>query len=132
MPTSMAKRQEYVRYPKLSYAVIQDGLARLLISKGVGRNGWGVMTCLCRCVYANGTFGPMGREAMCSVYGLTELQVKRGMQELREKEIITPVARKTRAGVLKADKSRFGHVAQYRFTKQAWNSIQKEVEDPKP
>ncbi len=66
---------------------------------------------------------------MCEVYGFTELQVKRGMQELREKEIIVPVARKTRAGVLKADKSRFGHVAQYRFTMQAWNCIQKEDDD---
>ena len=119
-------KREYVRYPKTTYATIQDGLTRLMVEKSVGKNGWVVMACLCKCVYADGSFGIMGSAAMQTLVGLTRNQVMHGMEELRKKEIIMPVVRKTEAGVLQQDRSMNTHVARYRFTKAAWARIEVE------
>ena len=77
-------------------------------------------------MFSNGKIGIMSNEAMREFTGLSETQITRGTRELRDKEIITPVVRKTKAGVMREDRSRFGHVAQYRFTSDCWAQIRKE------
>ena len=128
-----AKRAEFAHYPKLTYATIQDGLLRVAQEKDLGKNGLKVLICLCRCVYADGKLGIMGSEAMQRVSGMTRIQVMHGMEELRRKEIIIPVVKRTKAGAYRADKSMTNHVAQYRFTRQVWDRIetqpQREIED---
>ena len=114
----------FIRYPKLSYATIQDGLARVLVSKGVGRNGWAVMAALCRAVYYDGRMRAVSAESISAAYGLTKAQVARGMSELRDKGIIEPVTVTTSRGYRYPDRSNFGHVAQYRFTKATWEAIE--------
>ena len=120
------KQQEYARYPKLTYSVIQDGLIRVLVEKKVGRNGLAVLLCLCKAVYADGKLGVMGSKAIQEVSGLTANQVMHGMQELRDKEIIVQVAKRMESGAMKPDRSMPSHVCQYRFTKKVWERIRRE------
>ena len=93
---------------------------KLLVDKKVGRNGWAVMVVLCRKVYADGRLGRTPAAEIAEASGLTAYQVARGMKELRDKELIAPVTRKTAQGYRHPDRSNYGHVAQYRFTKKAW------------
>lgn len=116
----------FVKYPKQSYATIQDGLLGLLVRKQIGRNAWAVMIALCRAVYSDGRLGRLPSKVAEQVTGLSSYQVARGMKELRDKKIIVPVIRKTSKGYKHADRSNFGHVAQYAFTQEAWDSIAKE------
>ena len=116
---------EYVRYPKGTYATIQDGLLRFLAERQVGKNGWPVAVYLCRRVYADGRIGRASSKAIQSATGLTEAQVERGMRELRDKEIIRRMTRDTRAGAKVEDKAAPYHVARYEFTKEAWERIEK-------
>ena len=119
------QRDRYVRYPKLTYATIQSGLAKVLVRVGVGRNGWAVMCALCSQVLADGRIGVMSSKRIQEWSGLSEKQVARGMAELREKRIIEPVMRTTYDGFRNKDRPSFRHVAQYRFTKPAWDLIEK-------
>ena len=119
----------FVRYPKFSYATLQDGLTRVLLEKEVGRNGWEVMAILSKAVYYDGRFRPIGAEEMSKQFGLTKAQISRGMAELRDKDIITPVTVTTYRGFRKPDRSNFGHIAQYRFTSEVWRMIERESDD---
>ena len=117
----------YVRYPKQTYATIPDGLIKICAAKKIGRNGWIVLTTLCKAVYSDGRFARIGSAEQMKLTGLNANQVGRGMKELRDAGIIEAVERTTANGYRHKDRSNFGHIAQYRFTKHAWDLIQKEV-----
>ena len=119
------RRDSFVRYPNFTYSTIQEGLARVMASRKVGRNGWSVMVALCRKVYEDGRFGRMSAEDIRKASGLDLKQVARGMEELRNKGIIVPVVRKTKEGYRHPDRSSFGHVATYCFTRPVWELIEK-------
>ena len=121
----MARKPEYAHYPKLTYSVIQDGLIRVLVEKQVGRNGLAVLLCLCKTVFADGKLAPMSSDAIQRLSGLSRTQVMHGMNELRTKEILVPVARRMASGAYKPDRSMPGHICQYRFTKPVWGRIEK-------
>lgn len=114
----------FARYPATTFATIQVGLVKLLVEKRVGRNGWAVMVALCRKVYADGRLGRTPAAEIAEASGLSAYQVARGMKELRDKGIIAPVTRKTAQGYRHPDRSNYGHVAQYRFTKKAWARVE--------
>ena len=114
----------FARYPPTTFATVQVGLVKLMTEKKVGRNGWAVMVALCRKVYADGRLGRTPATEISEASGLTAYQVARGMKELRDKGIIAPVTRKTAQGYRHPDRSNYGHVAQYRFTKNAWACIE--------
>lgn len=120
---------DYVRFPKRSYSTIQRGLMRVLVERRVGRNGLMVMIALCRAIYSDGRLGRLSSEEMSEMTGLTSYQNARGMKELRDKGIITPIIRKTKEAYRHPDRSNFGHVAQYCFTKEVWALIEKEDTD---
>lgn len=113
----------FARYPSLTYSTIPEGLMLALVSKQVGRNGWAVMVALCRKVYADGRLGRASAEEIARRSGLTRYQIARGMTELREKNIIVPVVRKTADGFRKLDRSNYGHVAQYCITRDIWKLV---------
>ena len=113
----------FARYPNFTYATIQDGLARVMVEKEVGRNGWAVMVALCRTVYYDGRLCRVGAAEISERFGLTKNQIARGMTELRNKGIIEPIMRTTEKGYRHRDRSTFGHVAQYRFTWEVWHRI---------
>ena len=113
----------FARYPNFTYATIQDGLARVLVEREVGRNGWAVMIALCRTVYYDGRLCRVSAEEMSGRFGLTENQVARGKKELRDKGVIEPIILTTKKGYRHRDRSTFGHVAQYRFTREVWQRI---------
>ena len=46
------------------------------------------------------------------------------MEELRGKGVIVPVTRRDVDGVWAPDRSRFGHVAQYRIAGDVWSSVE--------
>ena len=114
----------FAHYPNFTYATIQDGLARVLAEKKVGRNGLIVMIALCRTVYYDGRLCRVGAEEMSDRFGLTKNQIARGMTELRDKGIIEAVMRTTKQGYRHRDRSTFGHIAQYRFTWEVWQEIE--------
>lgn len=120
----------FARYPASTFATVPAGLVRLMAEKRVGRNGWAVMVALCRRVYADGRLGRTPAAEIAEASGLTPYQVARGMKELRDKELIAPVTRKTAQGYRHPDRSNYGHVAQYRFTKKAWALIETVAADP--
>ena len=82
---------------------------------------------LCRYVKPDGTFGKVSREKMSSETTLTPAQVSRGMAELKEKLVIEPVPRLSIDGRWMPDRSNFGHVATYRFTKECWNFVSRDL-----
>lgn len=114
----------FAHYPNFTYATIQDGLTRVLVERGVGRNGWAVMVALCRTVYYDGRLCCVGSAEMSERFGLTSKQIARGMTELRDKGIIEPIMKTTAKGYRHRDRSTFGHIAQYRFTWEVWGKIQ--------
>lgn len=119
----LRRGEVFARYPKLTYSTIQEGLVALLVDKRMGRNGWAVVVTLCRRVYADGRLGLMPAAEICRATGMTSEQVHRGMGELRRKGVIVPVYRINAEGFKNLDRSCFGHVAQYCFTKEAWARI---------
>lgn len=125
----MTNEVEYVHY-RAPFSAISPGLVRLLVEKQVGRNGWPVMVALCYGVYPNRTLKVKSSEGIAEFTGLTANQIARGMRELREKGIIVPVTRKTKAGFRHLDRSNFGHVAQYCLTPEAWSWIENDIESP--
>lgn len=126
---SGAGKGDYVRFPKRTYSTIQRGLMRVLVERRVGRNGLMVMIALCRAIYADGRLGKLSSEEMTEMTGLTSYQNARGMKELRDKGIITPIIRRTKENYRHPDRSNFGHVAQYCFTKEVWALIEKAAPD---
>ena len=114
----------FARYPPSGFATLPMGLARLLAEKKMGRNGWAVMVALCRRVYADGRLGRTPAADIAEAAGLSAYQVARGMKELRDKGVIAPVTHKTAQGYRHPDRSNYGHVAQYRFTREAWEKIE--------
>lgn len=118
----MTARSPYVRHES-PYATLSAGMMRLLVAKGIGRNGWAVMAALCCGVHEDRTLDRRSAAAIRSMTGLTPNQVARGMAELRDKGIIAPVTRINAVGYAHPDRSNFGHVAQYCFTKEAWKRI---------
>lgn len=115
---------EYARFPPQTYSTIQQGLMQVLVERKVGRNGLMVMIALCGAIYADGRLGRMSSELMSDITGLTANQNARGMKELRDKKIITPTIRRTKEDYRHPDRSNFGHVAQYCFTKEVWARIE--------
>lgn len=115
---------EYARFPPQTYSTIQQGLMQVLAERKVGRNGLMVMIALCGAIYADGRLGRMSSELMSDITGLTANQNARGMKELRDKKIITPIIRRTKEDYRHPDRSNFGHVAQYCFTKEVWARIE--------
>lgn len=100
-------------------------LVSVMAERRVASNGWPVMAALCRRIYANGVLGRCGREEIAKFTGLTYSQIARGMAELRQKEVIVPVIRKTVEGYRHLDRSNFGHVAQYCIAQDVWTCIDK-------
>ena len=88
---SKRKSVEYARFPQRTYSTIQQGLMQVLVERKVGRNGLMVMIALCGAVYADGRLGRMSSDLMSEITGLTANQNARGMKDLRDKKIITPV-----------------------------------------
>lgn len=117
---------DYARFPKRTYSTIQRGLMKVLVRRKVGRNGLMVMIALCRAIYSDGRLGRLSSEEMSEMTGLTSYQNARGMKELRDKRIITPIIRRTKEAYRHPDRSNFGHVAQYCFTKEVWALIERE------
>ena len=115
---------EYARFPPQTYSTIQQGLMQVLVERKVGRNGLMVMIALCGAIYADGRLGRMSSELMSDITGLTANQNARGMKELRDKKIITTIIRRTKEDYRHPDRSNFGHVAQYCFTKEVWARIE--------
>ena len=116
-------KADYVFYEK-PYASLSPQLIQLLVSKGIGRNGWAVMAALCMGVHADRTFDMKPASRIAELTGLTEKQVSRGVAELRQLNIIVPITRKAKDGTRHIDRSCFGHVATYCFTKDAWRLIE--------
>ncbi|MEE0246759.1 hypothetical protein [Ellagibacter isourolithinifaciens] len=83
-----------------------------------------MMVALCCKVYADGRLGRASAEEIASRSGLSRYQISRGMTELRGKDIIVPVVRKTADGFRKLDRSNYGHVAQYCITRDVWSDIE--------
>lgn len=121
------RKQDAIRYQAGRFAAVPASLIEFLVRVKVGRNGFAVITSLCRYVKPDGTFGKMSREKMSLETTLTPAQVSRGMAELKEKLVIEPVPRLSIDGRWKPDRSNFGHVATYRFTKECWRFISHDV-----
>lgn len=116
----------FAKYSNFTYATIQDGLARVLVEKEVGRNGWAVIVALCRTVYYDGRLCRVGAAEISERFGLASNQIARSMSELRNKGIIEPVMKTTAKGYRHRERSTFGHIAQYRFTWDVWQCIKVE------
>lgn len=61
--------------------------------------------------------------------GLTTRRVAHGMAELRDKGVIVPVLRRGADGAWRPDRSRFGHVAQYRIADDVWMTVNLQPHD---
>ncbi|MBQ9069118.1 MAG: hypothetical protein IJ131_08675 [Eggerthellaceae bacterium] len=120
----------YARYPASTFTTLPEALVRALIGRQVGRNGWAVLTVLCRMVYTDGRLGTVGAEKVAETTGLTLAQVARGMRDLRQRGIIAPVIRKNARGYRHLDKPCFGHVAQYCICKDIWAAVELKPERP--
>ena len=121
------KRQDGIRYQSGRFATIPASLIEFLVRVNVGRNGMAVIMSLCRYVRPDGSFGKFAREKMSIETTLTPAQVSRGMAELKEKLVIEPVPKMSIDGRWRPDRSNFGHVASYRFTKEAWSFIKRDI-----
>lgn len=120
-------KYDYVRYAKGQFSIAPLGLISFLSRMQVGRNAWPVMLCLCQQVFEDGSLGMRSRESIARDTGLTEAQVSRGMADLKEHLVIEPTIRWTGQGARVRDRSNFGHVARYRFTKEAWSFIEENL-----
>lgn len=116
-------KDAFARFKPLSYATVQEELTKDMVRKKIGRNGWAVMVALCHKIYVDGRLGRTPAAEISKRTGLTCAQIARGMMELRDKQIITPVSRKTADGYRHPDRSNYGHVAQYCITRDLWARI---------
>ena len=116
-------KADYVLY-EAPYASLSPQLIQLMVSRGVGRNGWAVMMALCTGVHSDRTFDMKPASKIAELTGLNEKQVSRGVAELRQQNIIVPITRKAKDGTRHIDRSCFGHVATYCFTRDAWQLIE--------
>ncbi len=121
------RKQDAVRYQAGRFAAVPASLIEFLVRVRVGRNGFAVIASLCRYVKPDGTFGKISREKMSLETTLTPAQVSRGMAELKEKLVIEPVPRLSIDGRWRPDRSNFGHVATYRFTKECWSFVSRDL-----
>ncbi len=127
-PQGLEKRsKDGIRYQSGRFATVPASLIEFLVRVKVGRNGMAVIMSLCRYVKPDGTFGRISREKMSYETAMTPAQVSRGMAELKEKLVIEPVPRMSLDGRWRPDRSNFGHVATYRFTKEAWSYISNDI-----
>ena len=117
------RNNPFAKFSAGGYFTMPYGLVEIMAKRRVASNGWPVMAALCRRIYANGVLGRCGREEIAKLTGLTYSQIARGMSELRQKEIIVPVIRKTAEGYRHLDRSNFGHIAQYCISRDIWESI---------
>jgi hypothetical protein len=113
----------FARFEAQTYSTMPEGLVMAMTAAQVGRNGWSVMIALCRMIYSNGAFGRVSAKEISARTGLTANQVRRGMEELRDKGLIVPVIHRTEDGRRILDRSCQGHVAQYCITKDVWASV---------
>jgi hypothetical protein len=120
------RRTPFARFPAGDYFTMPYGLVAIMAERRVASNGWPVMAALCRRIFDSGVLGRCGRDEVAELTGLTYSQIARGMAELRQKEIIVPVIRKTAEGYRHLDRSNFGHVAQYCIAQDIWARIEKE------
>ena len=125
----MNGQDPFARYPSGSYATLQCGLVTALVARKVGRNGWGVMAAMCCKVYWDGRLGWMSSREISKRTGLSARQVAHGMAELRDKGIIAPVLRRGADGAWRPDRSRLGHVAQYRIADDVWATVSLQSHD---
>ena len=114
----------YAHYPKSTFATVPQALIRVLAERQVGRNGWAVMSVLCKTVFADGRLGTAPAKRVAEVSGLTRAQVARGMRDLRERGVIAPVIRKNEHGYRHPDHSTTGHVAQYCICRDVWELVE--------
>lgn len=121
---SLGGQDPFVKYEP-PFSTIPKELMQILVERKVGRNGWPVMVALCIKVHDSGKIGLASSEWIQQLTGLTENQVARGMKELRDAEIICPVVHRGKSGAGRFDRSCFGHVAQYQFTRQVWSKVSK-------
>ena len=117
-----AGKKDYVKYAS-PFAAIPPQTVQLLVQRGIGRNGWAVMVALCMGTHVNGRFDIKPAKRIAELTGLNEKQVSRGVAELRKQKIIAPIAIKKDNGDWRLDRSCFGHVATYCFTRDAWEAI---------
>lgn len=125
----MIEQGPFARYPSGSYATLQDGLVAALVARKVGRNGWAVLVAMCHKVYFDGRLGWMSAREISRRTGLTTRQVAHGMAELRDKGMIAPVLRRGADGAWRPDRSRLGHVAQYRIADDVWATVSLQSHD---
>lgn len=120
---------EYAHYQPNTFTTLPDALVDVLVDRRAGRNGWAVMTTLCKMTFVDGRFGVIAAKRVSEQTGLILAQVARGMRELRQRGIIAPVLRKNRLGYRYPDKSCCCHVAQYCICKDIWEKV--ELKPPK-
>ena len=118
----MAGNNYYVAY-EAPYSVFSPFLIQLMTEKHLGRNALAVMAVLAMEVHSDRTFGLKSAAKISELSGLSERAVARGMDELKANNLITPVVKKRKDGSKYIDRSCFGHVATYCFTKDAWERI---------
>ena len=58
----VAGQAGFARYPASTFSTVPQAVARAMAERRVGRNGWAVMTALCRTVLADGRFGVVSAE----------------------------------------------------------------------
>ena len=120
----MASKAGYVRF-KPPYASLSPEMVQLMVSKGIGRNAWAVIIALSSGIRSDRTLDLKSAQRIAESTGLSEKQIARGMAELKAKNILAPVIRQSKDGTRRVDRSCFGHVATYCFTKEAWEFIEK-------
>ena len=120
----LGRQRRFAQYPPRTFATVPQGVLAELVARRVGRNGWAVMVALCRKLYDDGLLGRSSSAEVSALTGLTSYQVARGMTELRQKGLISPVIVKDSRGVRSIDRSGHGHVAQYCIAKDVWVSVQ--------
>ena len=125
----MIEQGPFARYPSGSYATLQDGLVAALVARKVGRNGWAVLAAMCHKVYYDGRLGWMSAREISRRTGPTTRQVAHGMAELRDKRVIAPVLQRGADGAWRPDRSRLGHVAQYRIADDVWTTVNLQPHD---
>ncbi len=118
---------EAVKYQSGRFSTIPVSLIKFLVLVKVGRNAMAVIMTLCRHVRPDGSFAKLSRAKMAAETTLTHEQIARGMAELKQKLVIEPISFVSADGTIKQDRSNFRHVATYRFTKEAWNYIQRDI-----
>ena len=120
----------FARYQPGEFSTLPRGIVRELVARHVGRNGWAVMLAPCRKLYEDGRIGMSPAKEISRYVGLTAYQVARGMTELRDKGIISPVVVRDSEGRRRPDRSSSGRVARYCISRDVWASVELKPGNP--